>query len=207
VRREARHQQISGCRRRPRSIPGVGLLCYKLHRRTEQLQFNHGHSLIFPRTATVVEARAHRINLFQYPALRSIACGYLRPVRRFIRQLRILADARTADSEVNGCGRGDQNARRHLQGEALRLRHAVTRRKARSTEQPGSDRYVFYRRCFSFRSSYGRILSLFSVTDQASIGTHSAAVLAFFDHRSGPELPKLALTGGAACDKDKSCGF
>jgi hypothetical protein len=149
VRREARHQQISGCRRRSglamfkariipiracmrdfaywpaaraclgaegfrdrprhaalkRGLSGSALIsgpvvfrgCYKLHRRTEQLQFNHGHSLTCPRTATPVEARAHRINLFQYSALGSIACGYLRPVRRFIRQLRILADAQTAD--------------------------------------------------------------------------------------------------------------
>jgi hypothetical protein len=98
---------------RPRSIPGV----LQTAQTGGAIQFNQGHSLTFPRTATLVEARAHRINLFQYSALRLIACRYLRPVRRFIRQLRILADARTADSEVNGCGRGDQNARRHLQGE------------------------------------------------------------------------------------------
>lgn len=61
------------------------------------------------------EARAHRINLFQYSALdRSLADIFGRFGVSFAS---ILADAQTADSEVNGCGRGDQNAGRHLQGE------------------------------------------------------------------------------------------
>ena len=57
--------RIEARSKRQRTGPVVFRGCYKLHRQTEPLQFNHGHPLTFPRTATLVEARADKpISIF-----------------------------------------------------------------------------------------------------------------------------------------------